>query len=252
MGGLPGSDVFSAAVSLELPLSARLAWWLTAWLRGTEVTDHVLDAVTDGDLAHVVDGLSGGTAMLDLLLEARRSGATGAGLALPVEGDLLGLGGPRDFNDAAIEAGEAVVVGAWAFVPEVVGEVCHWRVLPAARRQLPDVGDADRTLRAALLDSATMLADLEVARWRPEVADQLMNLGHRPSLDAPLGTPPRCADLAARGLQGWAIAELALEDDGGAVSAYEIEARRGALQPLERASRRALVAACSPEVWPPV
>jgi hypothetical protein len=95
-----------------------------------------------------------------------------------------------------------------------------------------------------------MLADLEVARWRPEVADQLMNLGHRPSLEAPEGTPPRCADLAARGLQGWAIAGLALEDDGGAVSAYEIEARRGALQPLERASRRALVAACSPEVWP--
>lgn len=237
-------------MSLELPLSARLAWWLTAWLRGTEVTDHVLDAVTDGDLAHVVDGLSGGTAMLDLLLEARRSGATAAGLALPVEGDLLGLGGPLEFNGAAIDSGEAVVIGSWAVVPEVLGEVCHWRVHPAALRQLPDVGEADRALRAALLDSATMLADLEVARWRPEVADQLMNLGHRPSLEAPLGTPPRCADLAARGLQGWAIAELALEDDGGAVSAYEIEARRGALQPLERAARRALVAACSPEVWP--
>ena len=52
--------------------------------------------------------------MLELLLEARRSGATGAGLALPVEGDLLGLGGPRTFNDAAIESGEAVVLGAWA------------------------------------------------------------------------------------------------------------------------------------------
>ena len=121
---------------------------------------------------------------------------------------------------------------------------------PAALRQLPDVGEADRTLRASLLESATILAELDVARWRPEVADELMNLGHRPSLDAPLGTPPRCADLAARGLQGWAISQLALEDDGGAVSAYEIEARRGALQPLERASRRALVAACSPEVWP--
>ncbi|WP_310527056.1 hypothetical protein [Nocardioides sp.] len=237
---------------LELPLSARLAWWLTAWLRGTEVTDHVLDAVTDGDLAHVVDGLTGGTAMLDLLLEARRSGATGAGLALPVEGDLLGLGGPRDFNDAAIESGEAVVVGSWAAVPQVVGEVCHWRMLPAAVRQLPDVGEADRMLRTALLDTATLLADLEVARWRPEVADQLMNIGHLPGLEAPLGTPPRCADLAARGLQGWAIADLALADDGGAVSAYEIEARRAALQPLERASRRAIVAACSPEVWPPV
>ena len=237
-------------MSLELPLSARLAWWLTAWLRGTEVTDHVLDAVTDGDLAHVVDGLSGGTAMLDLLLEARRTGASGAGLALPVEGDLLGLGGPRELNDATLDSGEAVLIGAWAAVPEIRGEVCHWRVLPAARRQLPDVGEADRSLRAALIDAAKLLADLDVARWRPEVADRLMNLGHRPTLDAPIGTPPRCADLATRGLQGWAISELALEDDGGAVSAWEVGARRGALQPLERASRRALVAACSSEVWP--
>lgn len=237
-------------MSLELPLSARLAWWLTAWLRGTEVTDHVLDAVTDGDLAHVVTGLEEGTAMLDLLLAARRSGATGAGLALPVEGDLLGLGGPRGFNDAAIDAGEAVVLGGWSVVPEVVGEVCHWRVHEAAPRQLPDVGEADRNLRSALLDSANELAALDVARWRPEVADRLLNLGHRPDLDAPLGTPDRCADLAARGLQGWAIADLALEDDGGAVSVFEMSARSSALQPLERAARRALVAACSPEVWP--
>ena len=35
------------------------------------------------------------------------------------------------------------------------------------------------------------------------------------------------------------------------MSAYEIETRRAALRPLDRAARRALVAACSPEVWPP-
>lgn len=237
-------------MSLDLPLSSRLAWWVTAWLRGEEVTDHVLDAVAEGDLAHVVDGLEEGVSMLDLLLAARRSGATGAGLALPVEGDLLGLGGPRELTDAAIDAGEAVVLMSWAVVPQVVGEVVHWRVLPAAPRQLPDVGEADRGLRATLVDVATLLADLDVARWRPEVADRLMNLRHQPTIDAPRGTPRRCVDLAARGLQGWAIAEVALEDDGGALSAYEVEARRSALRPLQRAARRALVAACSPEVWP--
>ena len=47
------------------------------------------------------------------------------------------------------------------------------------------------------------------------------------------------------------IVDLALEDDGGAISAHEIELRREALRPLDRAGRRALVAACSPEVWPP-
>jgi hypothetical protein len=237
-------------VSLVLPLSARLAWWLTAWLRGHEVTDHVLDAITDGDLGHVVEGLDAGTTLLDLLFEARRSGAAGAGLALPVEGDPLGLGGPRTLNEAALDAGEALVIGTWAAVPEIVGEVAHWRIRPAEPRQLPDVGEADRGLRSTLVDTAGLLAELDVARWRPEAADQLMNLRHRPVLAAPAGTPPRCVELAARGLQGWAIAEVALADDDGPVSTHEIAARRAALQPLERASRRALVAACSSEVWP--
>jgi hypothetical protein len=238
-------------VSLELPLSGRLAWWLTAWLRGDEVTDHALDAVGEGDLGHVVEGLpDGGTTLLDAFVAARRTGADRAGLALPVEGDLLGLGGPRDLNAAALDSGEAVVLPAFALVPEVVGEVVHWRALPSAPRQLPDVGEADRSMRAALMDAATVLADLDVARWRPEVADRLMNLRHRPDLEAPLGVPDRCADLAARGLQGWAIVDLALEDDGGALSSYEVARRREALAPLERASRRAVVAACSPEVWP--
>jgi hypothetical protein len=57
-------------------------------------------------------------------------------------------------------------------------------------------------------------------------------------------------DLAARALQARAIVDLALEDDGGAVSAAEAQARRAALQPLGAAARRGLVAACSPEVWP--
>lgn len=223
---------------------------MTAWLRGHEVTDHALDAVTEGDLAHVVDGLEDGLTLLDLLVEVRRSGARGVGLALPVEGDLLGLGGPRSFNEAAVEVGEAVVVDGWAVVPEVVGEVVHWRVFAAKPRQVPDVSEADLALRRTLLEAATLLADLDVSRWRPEVADELMNLRHTPVLAAPSGTPARCVDLAARGLQGWAIVELALADDGGALSAFEVEARRGALQPLERAARRALVAACSSEVWP--
>ena len=181
---------------------------------------------------------------------AVRTGASYAGLALPVDGDPLGLGGPRDFNGAALEAGQAVVVGALGLVPEEQGGRCSGR--PWTRHAASCRTSARPTAPCAARSSSAAddLADLDVARWRPEVADALMNLRHRPTLDAPLGTPPRCVDLAARGLQAWAIVDLALVDDGGALSSYEVERRRDLLQPLGRAARRALVAACSPEVWP--
>lgn len=245
-----------------LPASARLAWWGTSWLRGHTVTDLLLDAVIDTDATHVVSGLAGlglgGDGSTESLVAGlgrlRAEGATGFGAAFPAEGDPAGLGGPPPFNDAAFEVGEAVVVldVGVGLVPQRVGAAVTWVAHRADRRPLADVGEADRGLRAALLQSAEALAGLDVARWRPEVADRLLNLRHRDPLTGPPGTPPRCVDLAARGLQALEIVELALEDDAGAVSAWEVEQRRTALRPLELAGRRALVAACSPEVWPPV
>lgn len=240
-----------------LPVSARFAWWGTAWLRGTAVTDLVLDAVVADDATHAVAALPGfdGTATLvEALGRLRATGATAIGLAVPAEGDPVGLGGPPTFNAAALDAGEAVVVAGagLGLVPQRVGAAIVWTAHPAAPRQLPDVGEADRALREALLESSGELARLEVARWRPEVADRLMNLRHRDPVEAPPGIPGRCLALAGRALQAGEIVELALEDDAGAVSAWEVEQRRTALRPLERAGRRALVAACSPEVWPPV
>lgn len=251
----------SLAVTAPLPPAARLAWWGTAWLRGHVVADLLLDAVVGDDATHVVApletlGLGGddaAEALLSGLARLRAEGATGLGAAFPVEGDPVGLGGPRAFNDAALETGEAVVVVGTGIglVPVRVGAAITWVAHRAERRQLPDVGEADRGLRLALLDTAERLAALDVARWRPEVADRLMNLRHRQPVAAPAGVPGRCVELAARGLQASEIVDLALEDDGGAVSAHEIAARRAALQPLARAGRRALVAACSPEGWPP-
>ncbi|MCW2842611.1 MAG: hypothetical protein JWN22_527 [Nocardioides sp.] len=243
-------------MSPTLPASARLAWWGTAWLRGHVVTDLVVDAVLGDDATHAVAGLPGadGTETLVAALgRLRTAGATGFGAAAPVEGDPVGLGGPRPFNDAALDAGEAVVVlgTGLGLVPQRVGAAITWSAHVAERRQLPDVGEADRGLRAALLEAADALAALDVARWRPEVADRLLNLRHREAVTAPPGVPARCVELAGRGLQALEIAELALEDDGGALTAYEVSARRSALLPLDRAGRRALVAACSPEVWPP-
>lgn len=242
-----------------LPASVRLAWWGTAWLRGRVVADELIDAVVGDDATHLLGGRDAPPEALVTGLGALRArGADAVGAALPAEGDLAGLGGPAAFNGAALDAGEAaLVLDAASFVvtglvPDRVGAAVTWRPMPAERRQLPDVGEADRELRTALLEAAETLARLEVARWRPEVADRLMNLRHRPRLHTPAGVPERCADLAARGLQALEVADLALEDDGGALTAYDAEARRAAIAPLGRAGRRALVASASPEVWPPV
>ncbi|CUR57701.1 conserved hypothetical protein [metagenome] len=242
---------------LELPDSAALAWWLTAWLTGGTSPDALLDAVRGEDAGHHVVGLPGAeedAVPLALALGHLRSlGADGAGLALPVEGDPVGLGGPPAFNHEAIEAGEAVVVTGTdlGLVPARAGRGVVWRCLPARRRQLPDVGEADRALRQAMLEAATNLAELDVARWRPDVADELLNLRHRAVPTAPATTPASCVSLAARGLQAIGIVELALVDDGGAITGAQAAERREALRPLGRAGRRALVAACSPEAWPP-
>ncbi|HEX5090274.1 MAG TPA: hypothetical protein VFV89_20865 [Nocardioides sp.] len=241
-----------------LPAAVRLAWWGTAWLRGHVVADHLMDAVLEHDATHLVafpdeqpEPLVSGLGRL------RAAGADGLGAALPTEGDPVGLGGPGAFNALALEAGEAVVAldaagfALHGLVPDRVGAAVTWSVMGAERRQLPDVGEADRSLRSALPEAADALAALDVARWRPEVADRLMNLRHRPRVAAPPGVPPRCAELAARGLQALEIVDLAMEDDGGAITALEMGARRDALLALGRAARRALVAAASPEAWPP-
>ena len=238
-----------------LPVSAVLAWWGTSWLRGEVAPDLVLDAVIGGDATHTCAGLPGSpapTGLLGALVALRSEGATGLGLALPVPGDPLGLGGPAAFNAAALESEEAVVaVGAGVgLVPRRVGAAVEWQAHPAGRRTVPDVGEADRELRRALLAAANTLAALDVARWRPEVADELTDLRHPRAVAGPAGVPARCLDLAGRGLQAITVVDLALADDGGALSVANAEARRSALVPLERTGRRALVAACSPEAWP--
>ena len=240
-----------------LPDSSSFALWFTAWVSGGTSIDDARDGVVGADAAHDVTGLPGSPDAQPLVLalgRLRAQGARGAGIALPVPGDPLGLAGPAPFNVEVLAVGEGVVLdGAdLGLVPHRTGAGVVWSCHPAVSlRQLPDPHEADTGLRQELLRTAEALADLDVARWRPEVADELSNLRRTPPLEAPPGVPPRCVELAARALQAAGIVDLALADDGGALSAEPAGKRREALRGLGTAARHALVAACSPEVWPP-
>lgn len=234
-----------------MPDSMRFALWFSAWVCGAASLDEARDRVVGDDAEHHVAGLPGEPEPVALILamgRLRAAGATGAGIALPVPGDPLGLAGPGEFNAEALDAGEGVVLeGADAgLVPHRAGAGVVWTWHHAvSRRQLPDPAEADTSLRQAILRASESLADLDVARWRPEVADELMALRRTRDIGLPRGMSPRAQRLAALAGRCRTIVDLALEDDGGAVTATESDQRRAALTPLDHAARRGLVAACS-------
>jgi hypothetical protein len=236
---------------LRLTDSVRLALWFSAWCEGRVSLDEARDEVVAQDAAHDVIGLPGQGDSVPLILALgllRAERASGAGLALPEPGDPVGLGGPPPFNAEALEAGEAVVLHGvdLGLVPVRAGAGVVWRCLPAhERRQVPDLAEADTLLRGALPQAADELATLDVARWRPEVADELMALRRPQGLAVPDGMDPRAQRMVALATRCRTIVDLALADDGGSVTASEADRRRAALLPLDRAARRALVAACT-------
>ncbi len=240
--------IYAPGVS-RLPDSARFALWFTAWCAGDTSLDEARDAIVGDDAAHDVAGLPSGLSPLIVAMgELRSLGATGAGLALPVSGDPLGLAGPQPFNALALEHEEGVVLCGVdiGLVPVRAGAGVVWQAMPAASmRQVPDPSEADALLRRALVRAADDLAALDVARWRPEVADELMALRRPADLTLPAGTSDRASRMLGLATRCRLIVDLALEDEGGAVSAGEAARRRDALVPLDQAARRAVVAACA-------
>lgn len=234
-----------------LPASARFALWFSAWTAGAVSLDEARDAIVGDDAAHDVLGLPDQPEAVPLILALgllRAEGGREAGLALPVPGDPLGLAGPADFNAEAVDVGQGVVVvgAGLGLVPHRTGSGVQWQCHQAVTdRQVPDPSEADTLLRGTLLDTAQRLADLDVARWRPEVADELMALRRHVDLVFPHGMAPRAVRLAGLAARCRTIVELALEDDGGSVTAFEADTRKEALRPLDHAARRGLVAACA-------
>lgn len=246
-----------------------LAAWASAWLAGEAPYDDVVAHVTGDDEPHRAVGLPGsgldapdggppdpdGVPLGWVLPVLRERSGDGVRVALPVPGDPRGLPPPGPFPAAALEAGEAVVGRGVGLVPSVtvhgsaVGSrtmSVRWTVYGIGEAA-PDplsVPDAEHELTEAVREAASALAALEVASWRPEVADTLAHVRRGSTPDLPPRHDGRAVRLLAQADRLTAVLELASADDpGGAVTLAEAGARQEALRPLAAAVRRARVAA---------
>lgn len=178
-----------------LPASFVLVAWANSWLTGTVGLDDVLDALraqaafADVGVAHHLYAADvTALAALDTADAAplttslgmlRRSGAQAFALALPAPGDPLGLGGPRRFTEAAIDAGEAVIAegASLGAVPTAVGAGVQWAVSEAIPGVGESLGEADERLARVILDAHRHLADRGEESWRPDTAEAASRAG---------------------------------------------------------------------------
>ena len=224
-----------------LPLSVVLVTWLDAVRAGHVGPDELADAVRGDDPRHLVVGLPERETIELTQLPAALAGPLS--LSLPAAGDPVGLGGPPALNLAALEAGEAVLAGGVALVPELDARTVVWRAHRAERAPYVDERGTASELRLTLAQVTQRLVELDVASWSPDVPDLLINLRHRPPLPLPPAMDPRRRETVERAVLCLDIVALARRDESGSVTAHELARRREALADLDRAARHALVGA---------
>jgi hypothetical protein len=252
--------------------------WTSAWLHGAAAADDVLDSlaswadahevtahdVTTADLLELPTGAQPAASPALLLAAARRIGATGGELVLPVAGDLRGLRGHAPFAAAALHAGEAAVLRSGGearadacdlgLVPERVADgVLRWTVFqlpPTGPAEHIPLGEAEHELSGAMRAAATALVELDVARHRPGVREEIAALVEsQPNLPWPPGIPSRALRVLQRANEVAAILTVATTaGPGGAVSASAMRRRMDALRPLDHAVRAARMAAVNEAV----
>lgn len=250
--------------------SATLTVWTSAWLSGAAAPDDVLDALRVWGEAHEIVAADAESAMtfdlplsgdypvtpVQLLAALRARRAGGAQLVLPVPGDVRGLGGGGRFAEAALRAGEAMLLPSLGsgLVPEPIAEgLVRWamyKVDTPATAGYVGLAEAEHGLTDAIRDSAGALKALDIASDRPGVRAEL-SAWHkaRPKLEWPPGTPGRALRVLQRAEEVGAIIALAQTDDpGGALSASATALRADALRPLGEAVRVARYAAVNEAV----
>ncbi len=241
--------------------------WAAAWLHGSAAPDDVIDALhtwaqrhevtaADDDIARQLDLPGPGdppTSVIGLLAAARRAGAHGGRLLLPLPGDVRGLPPSHDLTSAALRSGEVTVLSGaeLAVVPEAVADgVLRWTVFspgPLPPAEEPLLSEAEHGLRGAVRQAATTLVELDVARHRPGVREEIAGtLEQRVRPPWPEGMPGRALRVFEKADEVEAIVAAAEGDEpGGALSASATAARATALRPLAtmvREARRSAVA----------
>ncbi|MFE6309467.1 hypothetical protein [Nocardiopsis sp. NPDC057823] len=249
--------------------SATLVAWGNAWLSGHVGLDEAVDAVE----RHSGPQLIGTVPPGDLPFEegvplraalVRLRGLPGTRpsafrLALPVQGDPLGLVGPGEFNQAALEAREGVLL---RLADRQVGLVpttdrrgssyvgVSWTPYRANDTipQVPGLAEAEQALKLTLIEVARDLEGVDdLTGFSPDVRRRVNALG---SADGgggglPPAYPQRARGVAEQAARLAAVVELADARSGRGMSAHQAELRARSLRRLDSAVRRALVAAHS-------
>ncbi|SDL56192.1 hypothetical protein SAMN05421869_12769 [Nonomuraea jiangxiensis] len=189
--------------------------------------------------------VAGDVPLRKYLANLRSDGLRELRLALPAPGDPLGLSGPAPFNSAAVDVGQAAIAVLGernlGLVPasdlrgsSYVGVRLEVHDAGPVRQDLPSLAEAERELSDAMRSATEGLASVEgPGQARPERLE-------RQGGELAPGYPARAhrvSSLATR-----LLAVLRLADERGLTSG-QISARQAALRELDRAVRRALVAA---------
>jgi hypothetical protein len=247
------------------PRSALLAAWGNAWLAGDAGLAELVERVSAHDDVHSVVGLGPLGLPLDgAVARLRAAGVQRLRLVLPAPGDAVGLPGPGPFTAAALSASEGVLAlredgAGTGLVPALESHgspfdgtvtTVTWTaydVVVSGPDPGPFLHDAEHDLRRGVVECAAVLRDLDVARWRPDVAAGLADLRRqaRSGLDEdelPGGYPHRARQLLVQARQLAGVLQLAGQDLGGAMDTREATGREQALRELGRLVRRARIA----------
>ncbi len=124
-----------------VPAAARLGCWLNAWIAGRTSADEAITGITAGRETVSFRGLEPELDLAPAMMlgEIRRRAITRVTVALPVPGDLTGLGGPSQFNVGALDAGQAVLLTGvgLGMVPDSRPGTTTWVAAPGGPPALP-------------------------------------------------------------------------------------------------------------------